>query len=150
MSDPEFTTEINSETKPKIRRQRTDAEREYHRKYQVKYYHEKSKLMTVCENCGRKVTEKVLTRHKRSAACRKIASGSEVTFKDGVDQLELLFGTLNFKEANGIIDRVLDGETSLQAATMETFGDAAKQPGLQGGNNGETLVQTCSEISAMD
>ena len=122
MITPEIVPEVDSKTKPKTRKPRTDEEREYHRKNQLQYYHEK-KMMTVCDICGRKVTEKVLIRHQKSAACRRVAAGSEVTFKDRVDQLELLFGMLGLKEADSLIDAVLDGTTP---------------------------VQTCSDISALD
>ena len=61
-----------------------------------------------------------------------------MTFKDRVDQLELLFGTLGLKEADSLIDAVLDGTTPVQ-----TRSDGAPDKGVSIGTFG-------GDISALD
>jgi hypothetical protein len=87
----------------KIEKERTDKERDYHGLYQMKYYHEKSKLKVVCELCGSKTTAKHLVKHKRTPKCKDLSGGRQETFTDRVEQLELVLGKLSLKKADGLV-----------------------------------------------
>ena len=96
----------------KIEKERVDKHREYHRHYQMKYYHEKSKLKVVCELCGSKTTAKNLVKHKRTPKCKTLSGGRPETFKDRVEKLELILGKLSLNKADSLVCMLCESDAS--------------------------------------
>ena len=92
----------------------SEKEREYFRNYQMKYYHEKSKLKVVCELCGSKTTTKNLVKHKRTRKCKKLSGGRQETFKDRVEQLELILGKLSLSKADSLVCMLCESDASTE------------------------------------